>query len=75
MCLAIPAKITELLPDKRAIVDVGGIQREISIDLVNSLSIGDYVILHAGYALTKLNEEEAKQTLKLFAEMLEEGET
>lgn len=70
MCLAIPAQVTELLDNQRAIVVIGGIEKEISTTLIDSLAIGDYVILHVGFALTKLDEDEAQKTLALFAEML-----
>lgn len=69
MCLAIPVQITKLLPDERAIANIGGVEKEISLSLIDSVSEGDYVILHVGYALVKLNEEEAKKTLALFAQM------
>ena len=69
MCLGIPAEIIELLPDERGIVSLGGIKKEISLSLVNDIAIGDYVIVHVGYALTKLNEEEALKTLELLSEI------
>ncbi len=69
MCLGIPAKITQILPENGALVNLGGIIKEISIALVDNVSVGDYVIIHVGYALTKLNQDEAEKTLKLFAEM------
>ncbi|KTD30457.1 HypC/HybG/HupF family hydrogenase formation chaperone [Legionella maceachernii] len=69
MCLALPVQIMRLLDAQRALVNLGGIEKEISIALLDQVSEGDYVILHVGYALTKLNEEEAQKTLKLFAEM------
>lgn len=69
MCLAIPAKIIELF-DERAIVDVGGVRREISTALLNDLKENDYVIVHVGYAIGKLDEAEAEKTLALFEEML-----
>lgn len=69
MCLALPAQITELLGNERAIVNLGGITKEISISLLDQVSIGDYVIIHVGYALTRLDENEAQKTLSLFAEM------
>jgi len=69
MCHAIPAKITKILDDERAMVDVGGISREISLSLVKDCQVNDYVIIHVGYALNKLNEEEAKKTLTLFHEL------
>ncbi|HUN92977.1 MAG TPA: HypC/HybG/HupF family hydrogenase formation chaperone [Burkholderiaceae bacterium] len=67
MCLAIPARVTEILEDGRAIVDLGGVRRPISLALVEDCRIGDYVIVHVGYALGKLDAEEAERTLALFA--------
>lgn len=69
MCLALPAKVVELLPDDQARVDLGGVQKEISLALVDGVGVGDYVILHVGYALTRLDPEEAERTLALFAEL------
>ncbi|NMF87911.1 HypC/HybG/HupF family hydrogenase formation chaperone [Aromatoleum petrolei] len=68
MCLAIPARIVELLPGDACRVDLGGVRKEISLALVDGAQVGDYVIVHVGYALSKLDEEEAEQTLALFAE-------
>lgn len=67
MCLAIPVRITELLDDNRALASAGGIVREIDTALVDDLQVGDYVILHVGYALSKLNEAEAEKTLEAMA--------
>lgn len=72
MCLALPAQITQLLDNERAIVNLGGVTKEISISLLNQIAVGDYVIIHVGYALTRLDETEAQKTLGLFAEMLRE---
>ncbi len=68
MCLAIPARVTELLGQDMAKVEVGGIVKTVSLCLVDGVSVGDYVILHVGFALSKLEPEEAAQTLALFAE-------
>jgi hydrogenase expression/formation protein HypC len=73
MCLALPAQVTQLLDDQRAIVNLGGVRKEISISLLDTVSEGDYVIIHVGYALTRLDEEEAQKTLRLFANMLQGG--
>ena len=67
MCLAIPARIIELLPGDAARVDLGGVKKEISLALVDGARVGDYVIVHVGYALSLLNVDEAEQTLALFA--------
>jgi hydrogenase expression/formation protein HypC len=69
MCLAIPARVEELTNLGNAIVNLGGVRKEISLALVEDVVVGDYVIVHVGYALNKLDEEEAKLTLAAFAEM------
>ncbi len=69
MCLAIPARVVELLEGDNAVVDLGGVKKEISLALVEGVGVGDYVIVHVGYALNKLDPEEAEKTLALFAEM------
>ena len=68
MCLAIPVQISEILDGERAMASAGGILREINTALVDDLQVGDYVILHVGFALSRLDEAEAKQTLKPMAE-------
>lgn len=73
MCLAIPAQIVELRDGDNALVDLAGVKKEISLALVEGVAVGDYVIVHVGYALNKLDPEEAAKTLKLFAEMGEEA--
>jgi len=73
MCLAIPARIKKLLDDNMAVADVGGVRRTISLSLVDDVAVGDYVIVHVGYALSRLDPEEAEKTLALFAEMNEAG--
>ena len=69
MCLALPARVVELREDELGIVDLGGVRREISLAIVDNVRVGDYVIVHVGYALSKLDTEEAERTLQLFAEM------
>ncbi len=69
MCLAIPVKVVELLEGDQALVDVGGVRKEISLALVDGIAVGDYVILHVGYAIQKLDPVEAERTLALFAEL------
>lgn len=73
MCLAMPAEVLELLEDQRALVNLGGIRKEISIALVEDLQVGDFVIIHVGYALTRLDQAEAQKTLALFSALLAEG--
>ena len=67
MCLAIPVRVVELLDDGTAVIDLDGIRKEISLALVDGVRPGDYVILHVGYALSKLDPDEAERTLALFA--------
>ena len=69
MCLAIPVRVVELCADDMAIVDLSGVRKEISLAMVDDVAVGDYVILHVGFALSKLDPEEAAKTLALFSEM------
>lgn len=69
MCLAIPCRVVELRGDEQALIDVAGMRKEISLALVDNVGVGDYVIVHVGYALTRLDPEEAEKTLALFAEL------
>lgn len=68
MCLAIPALI-KLIEDKEAEVEIGGITRQISLWLTPEAKVGDYVLLHTGYAINILDQEEAEETLKLLEEI------
>jgi hydrogenase expression/formation protein HypC len=69
MCLALPALVTELLPDDQAKVNLGGVSKAVSLALVSDVGPGDYVIVHVGYALSKVDPAEAEKTLALWAEM------
>jgi hydrogenase expression/formation protein HypC len=69
MCLAIPAQVVELRDGDNALVDLAGVRKEVSLALVEGVAVGDYVIVHVGYALNKLDPEEAARTLKLFADI------
>lgn len=69
MCLAIPAKVTNLR-DGMAVVDVGGAKREVSLLLLDDVKLGDYVIVHAGFAIQKLDKAAAEETLRLLREMV-----
>ena len=75
MCLAIPGKVIEIEKDKQhAIVDYGdGTKRKANISLVQ-VQLGDYILVHAGFAIEVLNEKEARKTLDLFQEMLSMGD-
>ncbi|MFZ3082976.1 HypC/HybG/HupF family hydrogenase formation chaperone [Rhodoferax ferrireducens] len=74
MCLALPVKVIEVgcgPAGDWAIVDLGGVKKEISLALLDDVQVGDYVILHVGYALSRLDPQEAERTLALFSEMSE----
>jgi len=68
MCLAIPIRVEALLPDQMARVTLGGVSKVVSIALVENVQVGDYVLLHVGYALARLDPEEAERTLSLMRE-------
>lgn len=68
MCLAVPMKVTTI-NGKRALVEAGGLKYKASLDFLSNVRVGDYVILHAGFAIQKLDEKEARQTLSIFKEM------
>jgi len=72
MCLAIPARVVERLQADEALIDAGGVEKRVSLALVPEAAVGDYVIVHAGYAISRLDPEEALRTLALFAEMQRE---
>jgi hydrogenase expression/formation protein HypC len=67
MCLALPAQIVELRGGDLAVIDLGGVRKEVSLALLDNAAMGDYVIVHVGYALHKLDPGEAEKTLQLFA--------
>jgi hydrogenase expression/formation protein HypC len=67
MCLAIPARVVELPEPDVAVIDVGGVRKRVSLALVDDVAVGDYVVVHVGYALTKLDAGQAARTLDLFA--------
>jgi len=67
MCLAIPSKIVKI-ENNVATIDVDGVQREASLLLIDNPRIGDYVVVHAGFAINKINEEHALESLKLLKE-------
>lgn len=71
MCLSIPAEVVALANDgsDMATVDISGVKKQISLALVEDIAVGDYVIVHVGYALQKLNIGEAEKTLALMADM------
>ena len=75
MCLAIPAYVEQLTAENRAIVNLSGVRKEISLVLVEDVAPGDYVIVHVGFALQKLDQQEAKRTLDMFADLATYNDT
>ncbi|MCA1455804.1 HypC/HybG/HupF family hydrogenase formation chaperone [Bradyrhizobium sp. BRP22] len=74
MCLSVPAEVAKILPDDMAIVSVEGVSKEISIVLVDDLAVGDYVLVHVGYALARIDPEEAKRTVELLQQLSNAGQ-
>jgi len=70
MCLGIPGKVIEIEKNV-AKVDVGGLLRDVSLDLCPEASVGEYVLIHTGFAIQKVDEEEAKETLELLRQLAE----
>jgi len=68
MCLAIPARILKI-ENNLAIVDTAGARREADIRMVKDVKVGEYILIHAGFAIEKVRKKEAEETLRLFREM------
>ena len=77
MCLAIPARIVEIVDEENDIakVDVGGVRRNVNIGMLDKdeAQVGDYVLIHVGFAMSKIDEREAEETLRLLNEMGQYG--
>lgn len=69
MCLALPALVVQLCDDDQAVVDLGGVRKQVSVALVPEARLGDYVIVHVGHAIGLIDPEEAERTLALFGEL------
>ncbi|ADC89675.1 hydrogenase assembly chaperone hypC/hupF [Thermocrinis albus DSM 14484] len=75
MCLSIPSKVVEIREDNTAVVEVFGVRRVVSLELMQEeVHVGDWLLIHVGFAINKLSEEEALQSLELFEEILKEEE-
>ena len=73
MCLAVPTQIIKILDNQTALTSLSGVEKEISLALLQEeVKEGDYVIVHVGYALSRLDEDDAKKTLAYFQELLDE---
>ena len=70
MCLAIPSKIIEIDNNGMAVIDVAGVKGEVSLLLIEDPKVGEYVIVHAGFAIQKLDEKEAAESLKILREVV-----
>jgi hydrogenase expression/formation protein HypC len=70
MCLAVPVQVAALLDGQWVEIEVGGIHSRISTALIDDVAVGDYVIVHAGFAITRLDVAEAEKTLALFDEIV-----
>jgi hydrogenase expression/formation protein HypC len=68
MCLALPARVVAIHDDGSATVTLGGLKKAISLALVDGVAEGDYVVVHTGFAISRLDTEEAERTLALFRE-------
>ncbi len=68
MCLAIPIRVEELLPDDMARVTLSGVSKIVSIALLEDVRLGDYLLIHVGYALARLDPDEAERTLAMMHE-------
>lgn len=77
MCLSIPSKVVEIDENNMATVDTMGVRRQVTLDLIDEeVRVGEYVLIHVGYAMGKISQEEALESLKLYEEivqMMEEG--
>jgi len=69
MCISVPMKVLEI-SGQRGIADIGGMSREIDLRFLSQVEVGDYVIVHAGFALQRLDQNEAQETLSLLREVL-----
>lgn len=69
MCLSVPMKVVEIR-EEGGLAEIGGMSREVDLRFLPHVEVGDYVIVHAGFALQKLDQEEAEETLSLLREML-----
>ena len=69
MCLGIPVKIIEIKNKEMAVAALGGVEKDVSIQVLSDVKKGDYVLLHAGFAIQKIDEKEAQETLQILREM------
>ncbi len=68
MCLAVPVKVIEVIDSENAVIDLSGTKKTVNVELIEDVKVGDYVILHVGYALQKVDPDQAQKTLAMFRE-------
>ena len=73
MCLAVPVEVVSI-QGSEAEVDIGGVRRKVSITLTPEVKVGDYVLLHTGYAISVIDQAEARETLEMLKEMIALGD-
>lgn len=71
MCVAVPAEVLKI-EGSMATLDYGGVTRKANIDFLEDVKVGDYVVVHVGFAIQKLDRKDAKETLKLWKQILED---
>lgn len=71
MCLAIPGKIVEMVDEENRIakVEIGGVRRGVNVGMLDDIRVGDYVLVHVGFAMSKVDEQQAEETLRLLQEL------
>ena len=71
MCLAVPAEVLEKKENDLALIEIGGVRKDVSLMLVDNVDVGDYVLVHAGFAIEKIDEDEAEKTMQLLEEFIQ----
>ncbi|MBO7172990.1 MAG: HypC/HybG/HupF family hydrogenase formation chaperone [Burkholderiaceae bacterium] len=74
MCLAVPAQIVEMMDGGLARCDLNGVKKEINVSLIANPQVGDWVIVHVGFALNRIDEAQAQETLKMLSTLTQSGE-
>ena len=69
MCLAVPVRLKEKKSDEIGVIEYGGVLLDVNLQLLDEVNIGDYILVHAGFAIERLNEKEAEETLALMRQM------
>jgi hydrogenase expression/formation protein HypC len=72
MCLGVPMRVRSI-EGETALCEIDGVERQASLMMVEDVAVGDFVLIHAGFAIEKLDEEDAQETLRLFRELLDQG--